>query len=58
MIKEAVVETIEEVESAIANGADRLELCDNLAVGGTTLVTVWSKLPQKSVKPIKLNLLL
>lgn len=36
MIKEAVVETIEEVESAIANGADRLELCDNLAVGGTT----------------------
>ena len=36
MIKEAVVETIAEVEAAITNGADRLELCDNLAVGGTT----------------------
>lgn len=29
MIKEAVVETIAEVEAAITNGADRLELCDN-----------------------------
>ncbi|MBF7024481.1 copper homeostasis protein CutC [Staphylococcus kloosii] len=36
MIKEAVVETIQQVEYAIAQGADRLELCDNLSVGGTT----------------------
>ncbi|RIP34078.1 copper homeostasis protein CutC [Staphylococcus gallinarum] len=36
MIKEAVVETIQQVEEAIANGANRIELCDNLAVGGTT----------------------
>ncbi|PHK50924.1 copper homeostasis protein CutC [Staphylococcus edaphicus] len=36
MIKEAVVETIQQVEQAIANGANRIELCDNLSVGGTT----------------------
>ncbi|MBF7016866.1 copper homeostasis protein CutC [Staphylococcus durrellii] len=36
MIKEAVVETIQEVEYAIDNGANRLELCANLTVGGTT----------------------
>ena len=36
MIKEAVVETIQQVEQAISNGADRIELCDNLSVGGTT----------------------
>ncbi|MDN5809729.1 MAG: copper homeostasis protein CutC [Staphylococcus equorum] len=36
MIKEAVVETIQQVEQAINNGADRIELCDNLSVGGTT----------------------
>ena len=34
MIKEAVVETIQQVEHAIANGANRIELCDNLTVGG------------------------
>lgn len=36
MIREAVVETIQQLEDAIANGADRIELCDNLAIGGTT----------------------
>ena len=36
MIKEAVVETIQQVEQAISNGANRIELCDNLTVGGTT----------------------
>ncbi|MGY3480686.1 MULTISPECIES: copper homeostasis protein CutC [Staphylococcus] len=36
MIKEAVVETIQQVEYAIENGADRVELCDYLHVGGTT----------------------
>src|SRR5699024_318628 len=36
MIKEAVVETIQQVEYAIENGADRIELCDNLHVGDTT----------------------
>lgn len=36
MIKEAVVETIQQVEYAIENGADRVELCDHLHVGGTT----------------------
>ncbi|RIM37609.1 copper homeostasis protein CutC, partial [Staphylococcus cohnii] len=36
MIKEAVVETIQQVEQAVANGANRIELCDNLSVGGTT----------------------
>ncbi|RIO57551.1 copper homeostasis protein CutC, partial [Mammaliicoccus sciuri] len=30
MIKEAVVETIQQVEQAISNGANRIELCDNL----------------------------
>ncbi|RZH79471.1 copper homeostasis protein CutC, partial [Staphylococcus aureus] len=29
MIKEAVVETIQQVEYAIEKGADRIELCDN-----------------------------
>ncbi|WP_323704591.1 copper homeostasis protein CutC [Mammaliicoccus sp. Dog046] len=36
MIKEACVETIEQIEYAINNGANRIELCDNLSVGGTT----------------------
>lgn len=36
MIKEACVETIEEIEYAIKNGANRIELCDNLTNGGTT----------------------
>ena len=36
MIKEAVVETVQEIEYAIKHGADRVELCDNLSVGGTT----------------------
>ncbi|MCY1027001.1 copper homeostasis protein CutC, partial [Mammaliicoccus sciuri] len=36
MIKEACVETISQIEQAIKNGANRIELCDNLSVGGTT----------------------
>ncbi|MGX0000947.1 copper homeostasis protein CutC [Staphylococcus cohnii] len=36
MIKEAVVETIQQVEYAIENGADRVELCDHIHVVGTT----------------------
>ncbi|MCG3399139.1 copper homeostasis protein CutC [Staphylococcus massiliensis] len=36
MIKEAVVTSIESVKYAIEHGADRIELCDNLDVGGTT----------------------
>nr|WP_263313012.1 copper homeostasis protein CutC [Mammaliicoccus sp. Marseille-Q6498] len=36
MIKESCVETLEEIENAIKNGANRIELCDNLSVGGTT----------------------
>ncbi|RTR25951.1 copper homeostasis protein CutC [Robertmurraya yapensis] len=37
MLKEAVVENFTNVPEFIANGADRIELCDNLAVGGTTV---------------------
>ncbi|GGH98368.1 MULTISPECIES: copper homeostasis protein CutC [Mammaliicoccus] len=36
MIKESCVETISQIEHAIKNGANRIELCDNLSVGGTT----------------------
>lgn len=36
IIKEACVESLAEVLSAEKRGADRIELCDNLAVGGTT----------------------
>ncbi|HCN60691.1 MULTISPECIES: copper homeostasis protein CutC [Mammaliicoccus] len=36
MIKEACVETITQINNAIKNGANRIELCDNLSVGGTT----------------------
>lgn len=36
MIKESCVETIEQINHAIKNGANRIELCDNLSVGGTT----------------------
>lgn len=36
MIKEACVENISEAIEAERNGADRVELCENLAVGGTT----------------------
>ncbi|GGI40357.1 copper homeostasis protein CutC [Mammaliicoccus stepanovicii] len=36
MIKEACVETLEQIQHAIKHGANRIELCDNLSVGGTT----------------------
>ncbi|TKG97066.1 copper homeostasis protein CutC [Puteibacter caeruleilacunae] len=36
MIKEACVESILEALTAEKEGADRIELCENLAVGGTT----------------------
>jgi len=36
MIKEACVENLSEALLAQERGADRIELCDNLAVGGTT----------------------
>ncbi|MCB5236494.1 MULTISPECIES: copper homeostasis protein CutC [Niallia] len=37
MIKEICVENFTLVPRAIQNGADRIELCDNLSVGGTTV---------------------
>lgn len=37
MLKEACVENFTDIPSVIAKGADRIELCDNLAVGGTTV---------------------
>jgi copper homeostasis protein len=37
MIKEVCVENFTAIPRAIAAGADRIELCDNLAVGGTTV---------------------
>ena len=36
MIKEACVESFEKALEAPSNGANRIELCENLAVGGTT----------------------
>lgn len=36
MIKEFCAENFTNIPSAIKNGAGRIELCDNLAVGGTT----------------------
>ena len=36
MIKEACVESFEKALEAQSNGADRIELCENLSVGGTT----------------------
>ena len=36
MIKEACVENFQEAVAAEKRGADRIELCDNLCVGGTT----------------------
>lgn len=36
MIKEFCAENFTNIPTAIANGAGRIELCDNLAVGGTT----------------------
>lgn len=36
LIKEFCAENVEHVPEAIAAGAGRIELCDNLAVGGTT----------------------
>jgi len=36
MIKEACVESFEKALEAQSNGANRIELCENLAVGGTT----------------------
>ncbi|MEG0748755.1 MAG: copper homeostasis protein CutC [Carnobacterium sp.] len=35
-LKEVCVENYTVIPQAIANGANRIELCDNLAVGGTT----------------------
>ncbi|MGY3778872.1 copper homeostasis protein CutC [Isobaculum melis] len=37
MIKEVCLENFTHVKSAIEKGAHRIELCDNLAVGGTTV---------------------
>ncbi len=37
MIKEVCVENFTHVPKVIRRGADRIELCDNLAVGGTTV---------------------
>ena len=36
MVKEACVESYEKALEAQSNGANRIELCENLAVGGTT----------------------
>ncbi|WP_208559341.1 copper homeostasis protein CutC [Marinilactibacillus kalidii] len=36
MIKEFCAENFTQIQAAIKNGANRIELCDNLAVGGTT----------------------
>lgn len=36
LVKEFCAENVERVPEAIAAGAGRIELCDNLAVGGTT----------------------
>lgn len=36
LIREFCAENVERVQEAIAAGAGRIELCDNLAVGGTT----------------------
>ncbi len=36
MIKEACVESFLEAKKAVEKGASRIELCENLAVGGTT----------------------
>jgi len=37
MIKEACVENFTDIPQKIARGANRIELCDNLAVGGTSV---------------------
>lgn len=37
MLKEVCVENFTNVPELLAKGADRIELCDNLAVGGTTV---------------------
>ncbi|WP_010096286.1 copper homeostasis protein CutC [Ornithinibacillus scapharcae] len=37
MIKEVVVENFTKVPDVMERGANRIELCDNLAVGGTTV---------------------
>ena len=36
MIKEACVESFDKALESQNNGADRIELCENLSVGGTT----------------------
>ena len=36
MIKEFCAENFTKIPQAIQKGANRIELCDNLAVGGTT----------------------
>ncbi|MFL2133284.1 copper homeostasis protein CutC [Desemzia sp. FAM 24101] len=37
MLKEVCVENFTKIPKAIQQGTDRIELCDNLAVGGTTV---------------------
>lgn len=37
MLKEVCVENFTKIPKAVQQGADRIELCDNLAVGGTTV---------------------
>jgi copper homeostasis protein len=55
---EACVDSIESALAAVEGGADRLELCDNLAVGGTTpreqlLRTVKERVPIPVVAMIR-----
>jgi copper homeostasis protein len=37
MIYESVIENAENLEAVLSRGAGRIELCDNMAVGGTTV---------------------
>ena len=37
LYREVCLENYTDLPQAVLNGADRIEICDNLAVGGTTI---------------------
>lgn len=56
MIKEFCAENYLDIPTAIKNGANRIELCDNLAVGARPLVKALSRPVSPIAKHVKFRL--
>ncbi len=50
LYREVCLENYTDLPQAVLDGADRIEICDNLAVGGTT-ISKPSNIPMKKIFP-------